>query len=188
MSADSWYRVFLIAKKSDLTDCDVIFATDEANALADTVAAAAGFDIARRICWVLTDGSSNIIEWLNDGENRYRWDVPAAAVGGLSTGGLLITLNVPPNQVGMLQLLATSDTATTLGVGIITSSSQTNTIPDAFTNDIIVDGTGTISLLNAVHKTHKVDSSSQVRSRTSASGILVFNIRVHGWIDDIAEH
>lgn len=102
VQASTLYKVYLISKSTDPSDCDVIIATTQANALADTVVSAAGFDLARRIGAVFTNSGTNIREWSAIGLRGYLYDSPRADFNATgSTTWANATVIVPPNQTGI---------------------------------------------------------------------------------------
>ena len=87
---NTWYHVWLIRKDSDGT-IDALFST---SATAPTMPA--GYTYKRRIGSVLTNGSANIIGFLQNGD-KYLWKTPIADVtaGTYGTSRTLVTLTVP---------------------------------------------------------------------------------------------
>lgn len=71
LTADTWYRYFMIAK----TDGTVDFGYDADAAAVNLLADATGYTLYRRIGFVLTDGSLNILPFFQHG-NYYTWEVP----------------------------------------------------------------------------------------------------------------
>lgn len=162
----TWYGVFLIGKVDGTTD--VIFATTRANALADTVAAAAGFIYARLIGYAYTDGSANIVPFVDGGQDSKMFDVGANATSSASTGGIAITCQVPPFQRGIF-LYKLGESGTTLKEGVLTQTDQTNTAPSGAAAAIGVRGDGANIIQSTSIFELKVDSSSQIRHREEVS-------------------
>lgn len=155
LSIDTWYGVFALSKTTDTTDSDIIISATQANALADTAAAAEGFDIARLVGYVLTDGSSNIIAFVDGGDRWNVWDEPSNITVSASTGGIAVTADVPPFQNGEFNyiVIATGSTATTATcMGLLTQTTQTNSTPSTSKLDvdalITATGLGNFTVLN----------------------------------------
>lgn len=175
------YQIFLISKSTNTSDCDVIFATTQANALADTVAAAAGFDIARRIGWAITDGSANIHNWLFDDSLTYRWDVISDETISASATRALVTCRVPPNCMGRLIYMTEFSGASQYG--ILTQVSQTDTAPSATAFHTLSEGTGNDG--NPIAVNIKVDSNRQIYHRESTASVDTIALLTVGYKDDL---
>lgn len=79
IAANTWYTDYLVSKKSDLSDTDIVTATTQANALADTNVIAAGYDIARPYFGGLrTNSSPNAFySCASKGNHLYKWSTDA---------------------------------------------------------------------------------------------------------------
>ena len=166
LSNSTWYRIFLIEKVDGTSD--VIFAADESDALNDTVVAAANFIYARRIGWFFSDSSSNIEAWVDGGFRKYAFDDQATLSFSASITEVIVTAQVPPNQLGdLIYSLRTSSATGTQG--LINQTNQPNNTVNDGNHSISVEGDGTDFGHNTIGVLLKVDSSSQVRRRESSA-------------------
>jgi len=181
LAIDTYYGVFLIGQADGETD--VIYATTQAKALADTVASAAGFTYARLIGYVLTDGSSNIIQWVDGGGDLKLWSVQVYGGTIAPTTRASRTVQCPPFQTANLSCgLAMGSLGGAASVyGIITSLSQADTAPafQMYTLAAHTDGVaqGEDSCLIDV----KTNGSSQVGIRVDNGTNTNFLIFSRGW-------
>jgi hypothetical protein len=82
--ANTWYHVFLIAKVDGSVDVGYDSSVTAVNLLADATVAAAGFVYFRRLGSVLTNGSSQITQFTQVGD-EFAWTaVPALVSSGLA--------------------------------------------------------------------------------------------------------
>jgi hypothetical protein len=103
LAADTWYYVFVIAKPDGTTDAGFDTSLSATNLLSD----AAGYTKYRKIGWVLTDSSSNIISLeMNEFGNLVdmSYDTVISEIndtGNVSskTSTQTLTLTVPPGEV-----------------------------------------------------------------------------------------
>lgn len=177
---DTWYHVFLIKKDSD-GSIDAGFDT--------SVTAAnipAGYTAYRRIASILTDGSANIVQFIQV-DNRFIYDVPIIDVAQTSPGdtAVLATLSTPPGRevlaINVVSLEDTSPDANSFV--IITSPDQTDTAPStsAFTAFIVLQGSDIAS--NVIAET-LTNTSSQIRYHVEGSTAQhTLRIITNGWID-----
>lgn len=167
LSADTCYGIFLIGKSTDPTDCDVIFATTEANALADTVAVAAGFDIARLIEYVWTNGTSNLNIFFRQGNGLTVWSSVDDITSTVSGAGVLVSAQVPPFQNGIFTYTLSSNSGINPSRGLLTNSDATNQDPIGTNYDVIVGADSGLAdtYYSTIKKELKVDGSSQIRHR-----------------------
>jgi hypothetical protein len=131
------YYPYVIAKANGTTD--VILATSQTNALADTVAAAAGFIYARRRRFLKTDGSANILPfWVNTNDDII-FDVPINMSISVSLAGATVSTGMPPNLIGIFKYNITGQRVagdTFIVYGLLTETRQTNTNPVSSSGDI----------------------------------------------------
>ena len=137
----------------------------------------------RRIGSVLTDGSSNIIPFiqLND---RFIWDVPVEDENGTAhTTAVSIALSTPEDLEVIAELLlhAADSSPTTQTNILVTALDIANTLPTATLAHIRV---GANYIVDSVRLQVKTNLNKQVRLRSSAidSGVGV-DIMTMGWID-----
>ncbi len=180
---NTWYGVFLLSKAADPTDCDVIFATTKARSLSDAVATAAGFDISRLIDYVLTDGSANIIRFVDGGNSLRLWDVQAIEASVSGTSRNTIEVQCPPFQIANLScsLEITSLGGAATVNGLLTSLDQTDTTPSnsLYTMNVATDGT--FNNNDSVVIDIKTNSSSQVGARIDNGTNSDLNIFSRGY-------
>lgn len=97
LSADTWYHFFIIMS-NDGTKVDAGFDTSltAVNLLGD----ATDYDVFRRVGSVLTDGSDNIIEFIQMGDTFW-WTAPVLDVDVSAPGNSIVnrTISVPPVDV-----------------------------------------------------------------------------------------
>lgn len=183
LAADTAYRVFIIQKPDGTTDCGFDTSSTASNLLSD----ASGYTLYRRIGWVITDSSSNIINWVDGGNRSYIWDVVIddESKTSLSTTGSSLVITAPPNQVAKFYLYLKQTSATTKTT-LITQTDQTNTAPSASLSTLITKSDGTLESTDNMELSLRVDSISNLRYRvdTASAGD---NLRIHtaGWKDDI---
>jgi hypothetical protein len=181
VQASTKYGLFMIGKVDGTVD--FIYATTQANALADTVAAGASFVYARLIGYAITDSSSNILPFVHDGGDDYLWDVPPALVSTSSTSRASVALQCPPFQPCILSSTADRPAAggSSLQV-LLTSLSQTDTAPSTTVYTMQVEPDGSNAHRDTVLTTIKTDGSSQigVRMSTVAASTAVETI-ARGW-------
>ena len=176
LSNNTWYRVFLIENSSGTVDAGFDTSSTAANLLTDS-----SYSFFRRIGYVLTNGSANIISWVLGGDREYMWDVPVSdeAASSTTTTGASITVTAPPAQTAILSYILLNDDTTTL-YGLLTKTAQTNSAVTALTAQCASAATalGT-AILNIT-----TDSSSQIRHRESSTTTAAFSINAVGWVDN----
>jgi len=177
---NTWYGIWLLSKSTNPNDCDVIFATTKAKSLSDAVATAAGFNISRLIGAVKTDGSANIIDFVDGGDNRILWDVPIDASISESSGGTSSTVVCPPFMNVLVTYTIEESGGGTSVVGLLTQTNQTNTAPTATIFSAQAGDTG----FDTVQMELKVSSSSQIRHREVGLGFATLgtvDLLTYGW-------
>jgi hypothetical protein len=188
---DTWYGIWLISKSTNPSDCDVIFATTKAKSLSDAVATAAGFNISRLIGAVLTDGSANIVDFVDGGDGWQKWLAQRDESASDDTSGVAITISSPPFMQAKLvyEIGTSSSTATTsTKYGLIIQTNQTNYAPNVPSNSTVwtqIDASGlgnftTLGITNTIVIDLKADSASQVFHRESTTNGLVY-VKTLGW-------
>lgn len=190
LAADTWYRVFIIGKTNGATDAGFDTSSSAANLLAD----ATDYTYYRRVGWVLTDSSSNILNWNNDGPKIYTFDAVIDEGITASTSPVATTVSVPPLQRGNFTYsVALSDTsASNSCFGYVVNMDQTTTNPaidnfDAYSALTITGASATsIFASDSVSKTVRTNASSQVRHEET-SKVGQAKLLTKGWIDDLTE-
>lgn len=93
LSADTWYNFFMIAK----TDGTVDFGYDSSSTATNLLSDATGYTLYRRVGSVLTDGSNNIKQFYQIGDDFY-WTsiiIEYDATSGIPTSATDVTLTTP---------------------------------------------------------------------------------------------
>jgi len=181
VAADLWYHTWLI-RRSDTGVVDCLFSL---SATAPTLPT--NYDEKRRIGAVLTDGSSNIIAFKQNGD-EFKWDVPVQDQSGTNPGVAPVTETVTvPLGVVVHAICAfhASDPSPAASTFLFVSSlDQTATAPSAANSHLQLIGAS--AAVVAVDSTFaiKTDISQQFRTEWSVSDAdLTFEIVTHGWID-----
>ena len=206
LTADTWYGVFELHKSTDpytAATSDAIFATTEANALSDTEASAAGYDIARLIDCVLTDSSSNILTYRKGGTNCRRWnDRIIQDPGGINVGSReLIKVGAPPfmpcRVVYAMSFLEDNGSPVMADVaGILTQTNQGDVTPTKSLHDVYMvgeDDGGNDYRSSSVNTVYiRVDENSQIYHREEYDvsalppGLIIFSIYTVEWEMDFS--
>lgn len=178
IAADTWYHMWLI-RRSDTGVVDALFST---SATTPTMPASP-WDQKRRIGAVLTDASSNIIAFFQDGDVFY-WDVVVQdrQTTNPGTSALLTTHTVPTGvMVWAWASWGIVETSGGLTYALITSPDQTDTIPSSTLHNIINSGSvGT----NATAMRVRTDTSAQTRFRVDRSDTdMTIAVNTIGWVD-----
>ena len=187
LTADTWYHFFVIIDNDTNTE-DACF--DSSLTAVNCLADASAYDDYRRVGSVLTDVSSNIIKFFQDGD-KFIWDVPVADYSGtVHTTSVLRTLSVPTGSSFRALLYSgiyqTSTTAQGTIYGIITSPSQTDTVPSV-SNFNIVAHAGSSELEKSVSFYDiQTNTSGQLRFKFdyTSGGAVNYKVSTVGWIDN----
>lgn len=179
LSADTWYHVHAINVGGS---ADIGFDTSitAANLVTDHSATA-----YRRICSVLTDGSSNIIGYTQEG-NYFWWDDPqndyTTTISTTPANATLSTpLGVRCQAIGDVNWVETSTTE----VFVLVSSPDSNaTVPGTSALTLGIRHGGGVNNIGGMFMA-MTNTSSQVRvEATITSGpIDSSDVNTHGWID-----
>lgn len=187
VAISTWYHVFLI-QRSDTRVVDVLFSTSVASPTMPT-----NYDKQRRIGSVLTDGSANIVAFLQSGD-EFVWDVwvenASLSAASATPANLTITapLGVVTRWTGTTTIYDDSNNNAETGIMIypvdITgaaasrNTTQASTRADSSNNDAIASSQ--IEVMT--------DTSSQIShvewNETSVFTDVFFSITTLGWIDD----
>mgnify|MGYP003624810321 CR=1 FL=1 len=100
LSNDTWYRCFAIANTGGTVDFGFDTSATAANLLADAQGDDATYAYARQVGWVRTDGSQNIVAFIQDGD-YFTWagdGVPFTTLftGSTSRTAIDVSSQVPP--------------------------------------------------------------------------------------------
>lgn len=175
-AANTWYHVHAIRRP----DTGVVDALFSLSATAPTLPA--NYTQFRRIGSIRTDGSSNILAFVQDGD-RFAWSVPAqdfSSAPGVTTA-VLQTLRVPTgvNVTARIAVVLQSDTVSGVLL-LLTDPAQADTVPSlscftGFAND-------TDAASNAFTVEVRTNTSGQIRQRQTVANRNV-TVVTHGWID-----
>lgn len=172
VAASTWYYVWLISKAAGASPDILISLSASAPTMPST------YTLKRRIGAFKTNGSSNIIKFLQIG-SEFMWDVPTQDINDATVSATTAqtkTLNVPPG-ITVTALFAFGATGGGTGYASVTSPLITDTAPGATLFGIYF-GVSTIGAFRV--KT----SNGTVRYRqASATSDGVVNT-TYGWIDD----
>jgi hypothetical protein len=169
VAIDTWYGVFLIRKDSDGT----IDAGFDISPVAANIPG--GYTAFRRIGWVLTDGSANILGFnpveFAGGHIYNEWDFSFNGLQNVAhVARTAYTVQAPQDTV-VRESITLGHTSTSFGV--IGSTSQTDIVPSGTNYDVQVSAGATSS---SITKDIPVDSSSQIASRNTAGSFDSFTI------------
>ena len=197
LSADTWYGVFLLGKSSDPTDCDVILATTRANALADTVVSAEGFDIVRLIGHARTDSSSDILPFVDGGDGCILWGTPQTVTVSESNPGVLQAVVAPPFSLVEAQIVLEvngTSTGNYLYQGLLNSEDQAtgagtvnNTAvgaTDGSANDFQFSGSSMVKLNASSQLRH--EERKFVLSGAGSAAFTLIRINIRSWRKDLS--
>lgn len=186
VAATTWYHVFPIRKDSD-GSIDVLYSLSVAAPTMPT-----GYTAFRRVGSFLTNGSSQIVNFLQIGE-RFLWDVPVVDVDATNPGTAAVTrtITTPLGLVTTALVTAGVYTGTSAtNTALISSLSVADTTPTVAATAALA-GSSTVSAASggAVHWDLSeaeilTNTSSQVRSRLNLSGAADhIGIITRGWVD-----
>ena len=174
LSPDTWYHLFLVDDGSGGTDAVFDTDIDCTNGLATTGIGT----VYRRIGSVLTDSSSNIIPFDQNGD-EFLWDTPPLDHDGSgSTSGSLITLSVPPD----VKVNAFGNFITACDNVYLSSPDQDDQAPSSTAAPLSTSKVGDSShTIGNVWGPTRTNTSSQIRERCSEATTL--DIVTLGWAD-----
>lgn len=177
IAASTWYEVWLIRKDSDGS----IDALLSLSATAPTMPP--GYTARRRLGAIKTDGSSQVIPFVQDGDD-FLWSTPIADASSAITSNVaqLVTLSVPP-VAGVSADFEFSGVSNTFGHILVSSS----LVPDAAPSTTVApyftviaasgDGRGYARL------GVKTGSSGQIRYRNDTTASTTIYVITYGWAD-----
>lgn len=157
---NSIYYLWVI-KRSDTGVVDALLSL---SATAPTMPA--DYDLAQRVGWVRTDGSANILAFVQDetdlAEFRYSTVVEDVDVSNQGDSSVLRTLSLPPNSKALFRMMVNS-----AGASVVVRPLTEN---DASPDDAAVPGSSLISDGVAVAAEFEValDASARLATRSSA--------------------
>lgn len=175
LSADTWYHFFLIAHSDGTVDAGWDTSLTATNLLSD----ATGYIYYRRIASHLTDGSSNIISYIQNGAD-FVWSVPVNDVADATPSGANTVAMTTPTGLelrGRFAVAAQYASATMLA--LLTALDQADTTPTISLMTVQVSS-GSVRSANTVEI--YTNTSSQIRYRGDTNGGTLY-ISTLGWTD-----
>lgn len=177
-ASGTWYAIYVI-KNVTSGAVDVLFSLSATSPVLPS-----GYTVKRRIGWIRTDGSSNIIQYTQR-SGQFYWNTSASDVSGtVTTTAALYTLSVPPSS--------NSDPiyANILANGGNTSSNYYIRISSPFRDDESPsNGNAQLTMVLPTNSGRTsaellvlVNSSGQMRAKSSVAS-LSFAVWTHGWVD-----
>lgn len=181
IAPDTWYGVFVLGDDNGNTDAGFDRADDAGGLMANT-----SYTYYRRIGWIRTDASSNIMDFYRLGDFFYWKDPVNIYAGAAPTTAALVTTKTAPMCVGIFNASFASDTADDVTHYMLMSSTyRVDSVPDS-TNFCLhgrTSGGGGFEYETSGQFEIAVPGTEQIRLRaTHASNTTVINAL--GWIDD----
>ena len=168
LSTNTWYHLFLIGKPGGTVDAGWDTDINAANLLAD----ATGYTFYRLIWSNLTDGSSDIVPYIQRGD-CCRWDVLVQDLIQANTGTAAITvpLTTPLGIVtkARLHVRGNNSTATAMFM-LLTQLNQSDSTPASANNSIVVAGNANG---DDIHMDLDTSLSSSIRFRASVTSVAI---------------
>jgi hypothetical protein len=178
----TWYRVFVIRNPSTgVVDAGFDTSATAANLLAD----ATGFTQYRRVGWVRTDGSANIINFRTVGD-RVVWNVPILdqSITATTTTATLHTITAPINMDADLVVgVSTSSATFAEHYALYTAEAQTDTTASSSAYTFYVARSNESYTRMSVALCINVGANQRIRSRYNDTNYL-HRIMTIGWTDD----
>ena len=172
LAVDTWYHFFLIAKIDGTVDAGFDTSITAANLLTD----ATDYTLFKLVESVLTDGSSNIIPFIQTGDTM-KFAVPISDYSStITTSAALLPLTTPLGRV-VKPLINAWGLTTAAWAILLSSPSETDTAPalgGPFTLQGLANegGNGVPDIFT--------DTSSQIRARSSV-GTPTLRLTMTGW-------
>lgn len=178
LTSNTWYRVFVISKPDGTTDAGF----DTSSAASHLLSDATGYVFYRRVGWVLTDGSSNIVNFIQDGGYIF-WDVIQSSSTSISTTAANKVISAPPNTIAKVGLSWARDSGadgTTQYIRLV-STDLTDAAPARANSNIILYEGGNGIRHEKVCVKLNASSQASLRGSESLSDIVINSL---SWIDD----
>jgi hypothetical protein len=181
LSANTWYKVFAIySQTSETSDAGFDTSATATNLLAD----ATGYNKYRYLGSVLTDASSNIIAFFQDG-NIFYWKTKALDLNDTSsvdyTTRTLVSLSVPSGY-NVNAIISTNYAKGSNSAVIFTSPDETDQTP---LRSLLTDGIGAANVPSSFNRLIvRTNTSSQIYVKSDNSTFTYLNIHTIGWIDN----
>jgi len=170
LTANTWYRVFLIFKATGQTGVGFDTSSGAANLLAD--AAGDGYVKSRQIGWVYYSGG--VIVPFTQKRNRFIFEQPVLDVNASTTSAAtLYSLTAPPDNSASAEIVVLAQEASAGSAndyGLITSPDVPDVTPSsAVFNAAFADVNVLQNAITTVNLKVPVSSSGQVRSRWTSN-------------------
>jgi hypothetical protein len=177
-AAGSWYAVYVI-KNVTTGAVDVLFSLSATSPVMPS-----GYTVKRRIAWIITDGSANIAQYTQRGDDFTFSSSVLDASTTLGTTAVLYTVTVPPSLVTdpiwTKTIVNGGDSSSNYYIRI-SSPYQTDAVPSASIAQLASGFPSTSSRFSA-QIVVLTNTSRQIRARSSIAG-MGFSISTEGWID-----
>lgn len=174
---DTWYHVHAIMVGGS---ADVGFDTSvtAANLVADHSATA-----YRRLGAVRTDGSANIIAFVQDGD-RFDWVTPVQDFSGAGVASAVTQGLTVPTGVSVEAILSGTQVGTTTGAktSYLSALDQTDSAPSTTFVTVRGGASGTAVNVSFAGVRVRTNTSGQIRKRDDVT-TLTLTINTNGWID-----
>lgn len=183
LAPNTWYHVHMLITPAGTADFGFDVRLDGALILADSTVSAAGYTKQRRIGPVLTDSSSNIIQFFQDGDYFYWKDrIEELSTTTGSTGSrTLLTISTPPGVKTTAILNLNLDTNNLTDALLITSPDENDQTP---VHDALCDSNDESTNVGKPSKAFvKTNTSSQIGYRNLQGTTSYFTIYTQGYMD-----
>jgi hypothetical protein len=175
----TWYEVHLI-KRTDTGVVDVMFTTT-----ANRATLPANYDVSRRIGWVRSNGSANILAFTQvDDYFTLTTDVENASAVAMTTTAADITLTAPPNSIARFRASIEGDTAVSANTVVVFYEKAQGTVTPS--GDTAVASLGVSDAIGEAsgHFALRVSATSTIAFDCSIADVSIdFNVSTFGWID-----
>lgn len=178
LTADTWYRVFHIMKADGTIDFGFDTSATATNLLTD----ATGYTKFRRVGWILTNGSSQITNFIQDAddESSFIWDINVQDVSETvpATTVQTKTMSAPPNSRAKISANL-RNAGSTVHVLIYASAKSTPTVSEsnASLRDLSTEDMGNFNTFDV-----EISSTSTLKYKADvAAGDI--KIQTQGWFD-----
>lgn len=188
LSSNTAYAFFIIGKTDGTIDFGFDTNLDASVLLNADNAGGSSFTLYRRIGWVLTDGSSNIYKFKQDGD-LFTYDAPIADFSGATNSGTTDTktMTAPPSTEAILSVTLSNANSGSSNTEYIKTrhTSHTSAAADATDFDILAGRATTSYVWNGSGQVRQMlDSSKQMKlSVSNANSNCTYTILVCGWYD-----
>jgi hypothetical protein len=184
-SADTWYGVFLIGGRGIATDWGLDTSLTATNLLAAAQSVSALYTKYRRIGWIRTDGSENVVQWIQQGD-LFHWNTPQAAYNATADfrTEVVATLTYCPPSVEGIFVIDWSDISSNTDPFLVGNADAATLGSPSFTSAPGASMKEQGGAFGANELRRWVNASRQIRIRTAgADASSTVYVIVHGWRD-----